>query len=99
MSITATVQNGFIRLPAGVDVADGTVVQIELPEAPGSVTDFDAWLKTAAGAATSGLTTEEIMKQTRGEESSGSDWIERSTGGATTGLTTDEILRQTRGEE
>ena len=67
MSITATVEKGNIKLPSDLDLPDGTQVRIELPERPASVAEFDEWLKTAAGAATSGLTTDQIMQETRGE--------------------------------
>lgn len=99
MSITATVEKGSIKLPIDVHLPDGTEVRIELPEPSARVAGFDDWLKTAAGAATSGLTTDQIMKETRGEESRPRDWVDRATGGATSGLTTDEIMRRSRGDE
>jgi hypothetical protein len=67
MSITATVEKGSIKLPRNLHVADGTEVRIELPEPLAGAGEFDEWLKTAAGAATAGLTTDQIMKETRGE--------------------------------
>ena len=36
MSITATVKNGVIELPAGLDLPDGTEVTIEMKEPIGS---------------------------------------------------------------
>ena len=52
MSITATVENDTIKLPAGVHVPDGTKVEITLPgksavpEKPGNAL---AWMEKYAG--------------------------------------------------
>ena len=35
MSITGTVENGTIKLPAGVHLPDGTQVRVETVESPG----------------------------------------------------------------
>jgi hypothetical protein len=64
MSITAIVENDTIKLP--MHVPDGTKVEITLPNAPDAGTP--GWLQRAVGAATSGLTTDEIMRATRGED-------------------------------
>jgi hypothetical protein len=63
MSITAIVENDTIKLP--VHVPDGTQVEITLPEAAPATPD---WLRRSLGIATSGLTTDEIMRLTRGED-------------------------------
>lgn len=63
MSITATVENDTIKLP--VHVPDGTKVEIVLPAV---VSETPDWLQRAVGAATTGLTTDEIMRLSRGED-------------------------------
>jgi hypothetical protein len=59
MSITMTVDEGSIKLPTDLHLPDGTHVRIEGPEPIARVAEFDGWLKTAAGAVTSGLSTDE----------------------------------------
>jgi len=70
MSITAIVENDTIKLP--VHVPDGTRVEITLPESPATSEtaseNAPVWLNEAVGTATSGLSTDEIMRQTRGDD-------------------------------
>lgn len=65
MSITAIVENDTIKLP--VHVPDGTrveiVVKTEMANPP-----MPGWLQLAEGKATTGLSTAEIMRMTRGED-------------------------------
>lgn len=68
MSITATVENDNIRLPKHVHLPNGARVRIELLESRPTAAEVEARLDRATGAADSGLTTDEIMKMTRGEE-------------------------------
>ena len=68
MSITAIVENDTIKLP--MHVPDGTRVEITLPESgrtanPG---DFDSWLAASTGMAKGRFTTDERMRETRGED-------------------------------
>ncbi len=68
MSITATVEKDMIKLPQNVHFPDGAKVRIELIDHRPTAAEVDARLDWATGKATSGLTTDEIMKMTRGEE-------------------------------
>ncbi len=68
MSITATVENDMIRLPVDLHLPDGTQVRVETLDAQSSVSAMRDWLREAGGKATPGITTDEIMKETRGEE-------------------------------
>lgn len=70
MSITATVENDTIKLPVGVHLPDGTEVRIEPVPKDGTArrAQMEAWLKRAEGAGQTGLTTDEIMRMTRGED-------------------------------
>ena len=72
MTITARVHNRTIALPADMEIAEGAEVQVIVPEKlpansqrKGEAPD---WLRNAVGAATSGLSTDEIMRRTRGED-------------------------------
>ena len=65
MSITAIVENDTIKLP--MHVPDGTKVEITLP-GERTVADFDEWLATSTGLAKGRLTTDERMRETRGED-------------------------------
>lgn len=67
MSITAIVQDDTIKLPIGVHVPDGTEVNIEVPARP-SEAQLEAWRKRVATVKLSGLTTDQIMSMTRGED-------------------------------
>jgi hypothetical protein len=71
MTIKARVHNGTIVLPANVEIADGSEVQVIVPEKPSAANGAPAetadWLQKALGKATSGLSTDEIMQLTRGE--------------------------------
>jgi hypothetical protein len=67
MSITAIVQDDTIKLPDGVHVPDGTEVNIEVPARP-TQAQLEAWRRKAATVKLSGLTTDEIMRLTRGED-------------------------------
>lgn len=65
MSITAIVENDTIKLPPGVHVPDGTQAEVVFkteaePTVPG-------WLERSVGIATTGLSTNEILRETRGE--------------------------------
>jgi len=70
MSITAIVENDTIKLP--VHVPDGTRVEItvthEVRETTSAKDETADWLQALVGKATSGLSTNEIMRLTRGEE-------------------------------
>ena len=72
MTITARVHNRFIALPADLEVAEGTEVQVIVPEAGGRhagvVGEKPDWLRRSVGVATSGLSTDEILRLTRGED-------------------------------
>jgi len=65
MSITAIVENDTIKLP--MHVPDGTRVEITLP-GEGVAADFDEWIETSIGLAKGRFTTEERMRETRGED-------------------------------
>ena len=71
MTIKARVHNRTIVLPASVEIAEGAEVQIIVPEKPSAtqsaLTKIPEWLQKARGSATSGLSTDEIMRLTRGE--------------------------------
>ena len=67
MSITAIVENDTIKLPPGVHVPDGTKAEIVLQTEDAGTAPPD-WLQRAVGTATSGMSTDEIMRMTRGEE-------------------------------
>lgn len=69
MTIKARVHNRTIVLPANVDIAEGVEVQIIVPETrpPPNGAQTPDWLQNAFGTATSGLSTDEIMRLTRGE--------------------------------
>jgi len=64
MTIIARVHNRTIALPPEVEVEEGQEVSIIVPERKPSV---PGWLQDAVGTATSGLSTDEIMRLTRGE--------------------------------
>ena len=64
MTITARVHNRTISLPPEVEVEEGAEVQVIVPPA----TETPGWLRRSVGVATSGLTTDEIMQRTRGED-------------------------------
>lgn len=66
MSITAIVENDTIKLPPGLHVPDGTKAEIVLQTEEATTPPPD-WLQRAVGTATSGLSTDEIMRMTRGE--------------------------------
>ena len=70
MTITATVQNHRIALPAEVQVEDGTEVQVMLPAGCWTAArdGQPEWLRRSLGTATSGLSTDAIMRLTRGED-------------------------------
>lgn len=72
MTITARVHNRTIALPPEVEVEEGAEVQVIVPKAAprplATTAQPPAWLRRAVGAATSGLSTEEIMQASRGED-------------------------------
>jgi hypothetical protein len=58
MSFTATVENGTIKLPPGVNLPDGTQVWVESAVRPNVVEETDslsAFLESYAGCINSGL--------------------------------------------
>lgn len=71
MTIKARVHNRTIVLPANVEVAEGAEVQVIVPVQPPTVNSAPPktpdWLQKAVGTATSGLSTDEILRSTRGE--------------------------------
>jgi hypothetical protein len=72
MTITARVHNRTIALPPEVEVEEGAEVQVIVPKAAprpqANAAPSPAWLRRAVGAATSGLSTEEILRASRGED-------------------------------
>ena len=71
MTIQARVHNRIITLPPDIAIAEGAEVSVTLPDiAPmqSAIGEALPWLRRARGTATSGLTTGEIMKMTRGED-------------------------------
>jgi hypothetical protein len=68
MSITVTVENDIIRLPANIHCPNGTQVRLELPDSPPTTPRDTSWIDRSVGVADTGLTTDEILKLTRGEE-------------------------------
>lgn len=67
MSITATVENNIVRIPEEAHFPNGSHVRIELLETPPAVSAMRQWLKNAGGVAKPGVTTDDIMRETRGE--------------------------------
>jgi hypothetical protein len=67
MSFTATVENDLIKLPENTHLPNGSTVRIEVIESPRIAPEVLARLKRASGRATTGLTTDEIMRESRGE--------------------------------
>ena len=65
MTITARVHNRTISLPPEVEIEEGQEVAVIVPERKPAP---PGWLQRAVGKATSGLTTGEIMRMTRGED-------------------------------
>jgi hypothetical protein len=68
MSITVTVENDIIRLPADLHYPNGTQARLEFPDPPPTALRDTSWIDRSVGVADSGLRTDEIMKLTRGEE-------------------------------
>ena len=64
MTITVRVHNRTIALPPEVKVEEGQEVAVIVPERKPAV---PGWLQSSVGTATSGLSTDEIMRLTRGE--------------------------------
>lgn len=69
---------GQVTIPIGIreklGLHAGTEVRFELDgrsvrlrKAPNVDPEFDEWLRSARGSATAGLSTDEIMRMTRGE--------------------------------
>lgn len=67
MSFTATVENGIIKLPEHTQYPNGTTVRVELVAHPRIAPEILARLKAASGRATTGLSTDEIMRESRGD--------------------------------
>jgi hypothetical protein len=71
MTITAYVHDHAVALPEDVVIAEGTPVQIVLPDQEDleeKRRKLTEWMERVRGTATSGLTTEEVMRMTRGED-------------------------------
>lgn len=72
MTITARVHNHSIALPPDLPVAEGAEVQVTVPDrkVPESAEteNFKAWLASSTGIAKGKLTTDERMRETRGED-------------------------------
>jgi hypothetical protein len=72
MSFTATVENDVIKLPENTHLPNGATVRVELvehvAEHPQIAPEVMARLKKISGRATTGLTTDEILRETRGED-------------------------------
>ncbi len=68
MSFTATVENDVIKLPPHTHYPNGTTVRVELVEHPRISPEILARLKKISGRATTGLSTDEILRETRGED-------------------------------
>jgi hypothetical protein len=68
MSFTATVENDIVRLPEGIHVPNGSEVRVELVRTTLPVPRRPDWVDRATGGATTGLTTDQILRATRGEE-------------------------------
>jgi hypothetical protein len=68
MSFTATVENDVIKLPENTHLPNGAKVRVELVEPPRISPEVEAWLDRISGRATTGLTTDEILRETRGED-------------------------------
>ena len=65
MTIKVRVHNGVIAQPPDVEVEEGLEVAVIVPDRTPAPR---GWLQSAVGTATSGLSTEEIMRMTRGED-------------------------------
>lgn len=65
MTITARVHNHSIALPPDLSIAEGAEVQVTVPDRKVPLPD---WLQRAVGTATTGLSTDEILRETRGED-------------------------------
>ena len=65
MTITVRVHNRTIAFPPEVEIEEGQEVTVVVPERKRPV---PGWLQNAVGTATSGLSTDEIMRLTRGED-------------------------------
>jgi 2-keto-4-pentenoate hydratase len=68
MSFTATVENDVIKLPGDTHLPNGSTVRVELVDNPRISPEIMARLKKISGRATTGLTTDEILRETRGED-------------------------------
>ena len=67
MTIHARIHNRTITLPPEIEVEEGQEVAVIVPERSPQPTAPD-WLRRAVGTATTGLSTDEIMRLTRGED-------------------------------
>lgn len=67
MTITARIHNHTITLPPEIEVEEGQEVAVIVPGRSPQPTAPD-WLRRAVGTATTGLSTDEIMRLTRGED-------------------------------
>jgi predicted DNA-binding antitoxin AbrB/MazE fold protein len=69
MSFTATVENDVIKLPENTHLPNGAKVRVEVVVEPAPIApEILARLKKISGRATTGLTTDEILRETRGED-------------------------------
>jgi hypothetical protein len=68
MSFTATVEKDLIRLPKNMHLPDGVEVRVEVVKPAATPPRREDWVRRAVGGATTGLTTDQILRETRGEE-------------------------------
>lgn len=72
MTFTARVHNHSIALPPDLPVAEGAEVQVTVPDrkvaTSAEMENFKAWLASSTGIAKGRLTTDERMRETRGED-------------------------------
>ena len=67
MSFTATVENDVIKLPMGAHLPNGSTVRVELVESIPKQSHEEDWITRSVGVANSGMTSDEILKMTRGD--------------------------------
>lgn len=65
MSFTATVENDVIKLPENTHLPDGAHVRVEVIDNPRIAPEILERLRRASGRATAGLSTDEILRESR----------------------------------